>query len=135
MNVVVDTTVWSLFLRRDRTGKHPEVAKLRQYIQEGRAPMLGIIRQELLSGIKHAEQFDRLSQLLEGFPDVLAISEDHRNAARFFNQCRQEGIQGSPVDYLICAIANRIEAPILTTDQDFSHYVRILPVELVASER
>ncbi|MEM7791851.1 MAG: PIN domain-containing protein [Verrucomicrobiota bacterium] len=129
MKVVVDTTVWSLFLRRDKPAdSSPEVEKLKVYLQDGRAALPGIVRQELLSGIRNPEQFDKLSHLLEGFPDILATSEDHLNAARFFNQCRQQGIQGSPVDFLICALAHRLEAPILTTDQDFIHYAKIIPI-------
>lgn len=132
MKVVVDTTVWSLFLRRRSGTGAPEVAKLRQYIQEGRALMPGIVRQELLSGIKEKRQFNRLSELLEGFPDLLATSEDHLSAARFYNQCRKKGIQGSPVDFLICAIAQRLEAPILTTGRDFSNYAKVVPIRLIS---
>lgn len=92
--------------------------------------MPGIVRQELLSGIKTEAQFKRLGGLLEGFPDMLATSEDHLTAAGFFNQCRRRGIQGAPVDFLICAIAHRMEAPILTTDQDFSNYADVIPIRL-----
>ena len=130
MKVVVDTTVWSLFLRRAPREATFEVEQLRRYIQESRALMPGIVRQELLSGIKEWAQFDKLDQLLEGFPDLLATSEDHRTAARFFNECRRNGIQGSPVDFLICAIAHRMDAPILTTDQDFVHYAEFIPINL-----
>jgi len=130
MKVVIDTTVWSLFLRRDRQKPSTEVDQLKQYIQEGRAQMLGIVRQELLSSIKIQKQFVTLSHLLEGFPDILATSEDHITAAKFCNQCRQKGIQGSPVDFLICAIAHRLKSPILSTDQDFSNYVKVIPIKL-----
>ena len=130
MKVVIDTTVWSLFLRRDRQKPSTEVDQLKQYIQAGRAQMLGIVRQELLSGIKIQKQFVALSHLLEGFPDILATSEDHITAAKFFNKCRQNGIQGSPVDFLICAIAHRLRSPILSTDQDFSNYVKVIPIKL-----
>jgi predicted nucleic acid-binding protein len=130
MKVIVDTSAWSLFLRRDTNKAEPQVAQLRQYIQEGRAQMPGIVRQELLSGIKDEAQFKRLSHLLDGFPDILAISEDHLTAAKFFNQCRQKGIQGSPVDFLICAIALRVKAPILTTDKDFTSYAKVIPIRL-----
>jgi predicted nucleic acid-binding protein len=130
MKVVVDTTVWSLFLRRAPREATVEVERLRRYIQESRALMPGIVRQELLSGIKKRAQFDTLDQLLEGFPDLLATSKDHRTAALFFNECRRNGIQGSPVDFLICAIAHRLDAPILTTDQDFVLYTEFVPIKL-----
>lgn len=131
MKVIVDTTVWSLFLRREAGTSREEVKRLIKYIREGRALMLGIVRQELLSGIKDRQQFERLGDLLDGFPDILATSKDHRTAADFFNQCRSKGIQGSPVDFLICAIAHRISAPILTTDRDFGHYAEVIPIKLI----
>jgi len=53
--------------------------------------MLGIVRQELLSGIAQAKQFQQLHHILESFPDLLANSDDHIQAAEFFNVCRRRG--------------------------------------------
>jgi len=92
--------------------------------------MLGPIRQELLSGIRAAEQFDTLRGHLRAFPDVLLDAEDYEEAASFFNKCRAKGIQGSNTDFLICATAARRGFGILTTDEDFTHFARILPIEL-----
>jgi len=130
MNVIVDTSVWSLALRRQRSSSTPQTRELAELVREGRATMLGPIRQELLSGIRAAEQFDTLRGHLRAFPDVLLDAEDYEEAASFFNKCRAKGIQGSNTDFLICATAARRGFGILTTDEDFTHFARILPIEL-----
>ena len=131
MKVIVDTSVWSLFLRRQDHADSPSLEILRQTIKEKNVQMLGIIRQELLSGIRNESQFRKVSQILESFPDLLADSSDHSEAAKFFNQCRKKGVQGSPVDFLICAQAHRHKMPILTDDGDFDHFAAHLPIKLL----
>ncbi len=130
MRIVADTSVWSLFLRRKKEQESKEVDLLRQAIVERRVQMLGIIRQELLSGIKGKRQFASISEILDGFPDLLAATADHTLAAEFFNKCRSKGVQGSPIDFLICAQAYRNGLSILSTDKDYSNYSNHLPIEL-----
>ncbi len=73
MNVLVDTSVWSLALRRKNeslgTNERPLVAELAELIREGRARVIGLVRQELLSGIKTTEQYEKLRLHLRSFPD------------------------------------------------------------------
>jgi len=53
MNVLVDTSVWSLALRRREVDEESEIVReLRELIVEGSAVIIGPIRQELLSGIR-----------------------------------------------------------------------------------
>ena len=108
------------------------MSTLESLIQEQRVQMLGIIRQELLSGIRETAQFSRLRKILAGFPDLLATTSDHILAAQCFNTCRSRGIQGSDVDFLICAQAIRHELPILSADADFARYAEHLPIDLFA---
>ncbi len=92
--------------------------------------IIGSIRQELLSGVRTAVQFELLRTHLQAFPDLPLGTEDYEEAARFFNLCRTRGIQGSNTDFLICAVSARREIPILTTDDDFSRYAKLLPIAL-----
>jgi predicted nucleic acid-binding protein len=130
MNVIVDTSVWSLALRRQRASAGAQTRELAELVREGRAAMLGPIRQELLSGVRSEEQFETLRRHLRAFPDVLLEAEDHEEAAAYFNRCRAKGIQGSSTDFLICAAAVRRGFGILTSDADFAHFARVLPIEL-----
>jgi predicted nucleic acid-binding protein len=136
MQVLVDTSVWSLALRRGSTIKLKDseiqaVELLRDLIADSRATMIGAIRQELLSGIKHAEQFDKLRQALSGFEDLSLTSADFETAAEYFNTCRKNGIAGSNTDFLICAAASLRQLPILTRDQDFERFSKHVPIHLL----
>ena len=130
MNIIIDTSVWSLALRRQRSLPSAETKELAELVREGRAAMLGAVRQELLSGVRADQQFETLRGHLRAFPDILLEAEDYEEAASFFNKCRARGIQGSNTDYLICAAAARRGFAILTTDTDFAHFARLLPIDL-----
>jgi len=130
MKVLVDTSVWSLALRRNLPFDGPEVLELIELIRESRVLMIGPVRQELLSGIKNQSQFLKLRNHLRPFPDLDLTIRDYEHAAEFFNLCRGKGIQGSNTDFLICAIAARLKAPILTTDGDFTLFQAHLPIML-----
>jgi predicted nucleic acid-binding protein len=130
MNIVVDTSVWSLALRRQRPSRTAETLELAELIREGRAAILGPVRQELLSGVPHQRQYDTLRSYLRAFPDVALGLDDYEEAAAFFNRCRAKGLQGSNTDFLICAAAARRQLGILTTDADFVHFAKLLPIQL-----
>lgn len=128
MNVLVDTSVWSLALRRAKKVEHPAALFLKDLIIDGRAALIGPIRQEILSGIKTDEQFVLLRNSLRAFPDIFLTTGDYEEASRFFNICRAKGIQGSNTDFLICAAASQRNMPILTTDKDFYQFAKQLPI-------
>lgn len=130
MNVLVDTSVWSLALRRAKRVDQAASSELGELIQEGRVVMVGAIRQELLSGIKLSMQFDSLREHLRAFPDLELERGDYEEAAQAFNRCRERGVQGSNTDFLLCAIALRRELAIYTTDGDFKHYAKVLGLTL-----
>jgi predicted nucleic acid-binding protein len=92
--------------------------------------MIGPIRQELLSGITIESQFDALKEKLLAFEDIPLTREDYERAAEFYNTCRKSGIQGSQIDFLICAVAAGREIPIFTTDNDFLLYAKYLTISL-----
>lgn len=129
MKVLVDTSVWSLALRR-RGPAHVAVDELRRLVAQGRVAIVGPVRQELLSGIREPAAFERLRDHLRAFPDEPLTTADYERAADCLNLCRAQGIQGSNTDFLLCAVAERARFPILTTDDDFVAFSRLLPVHL-----
>lgn len=130
MKVLVDTSVWSLALRRQAPREPETIAALKALVQAGRVVMIGPIRQELLSGIREAAPFDRLRRHLAAFPDLALTAGDYEEAARCFNHCRARGVQGSNTDFLICAVALRHGLSIFTRDRDFEGFARCLPIRL-----
>jgi predicted nucleic acid-binding protein len=139
MNVLIDTSVWSLALRRKNeslsTNERFQVAELSELIREGRARMIGLVRQELLSGIKATEQYEKLRLHLRSFPDEVVDTSDYEEAAKAGNRCRAKGVVVSIVDILLCAVANKRLWTILTTDPDFSNYAKVLPLRIHAPRR
>lgn len=130
MKILVDTSVWSLALRRSLPSDCPEVTELIELIRELRVHVIGPVRQEILSGVKNRSQFLKLRNHLRAFPDLEVTTRDYEAAAEFFNICRGKGIQGSNTDFLICAIAARHKTPIFTTDADFTLFLPHLPITL-----
>jgi predicted nucleic acid-binding protein len=130
MKVLVDTCVWSQALRH----KDPDeniIKKLSDLINDGRAVLIGPVKQELLSGISQSAQFEKLKNILSSFEEIPLRSEYFEQAAQFCNTCRVKGIQGSTIDFLICAVAHAEHMQIFTTDNDFVSYAKHLPVKLI----
>ena len=130
MNVLVDTSVWSLALRRATSPDDPAVRELRTLIDESRAEIFGPIRQEILSGIRDPSQYESLRDALQAFPDLETTTGDYERAAEMYNFCRRQGIQGSNTDFLICAVAERLSLSVLTADQDFQLFLGNIPLTL-----
>jgi predicted nucleic acid-binding protein len=133
--ILVDTPVWSLALRRkadDLTaGERRHTQVLYHIIDEGRAELLGPVRQELLSGLREERQFRRLRNYLRDFPDARVSMGDYEEAARASNQCRRAGISASAVDMLLCAVAIHHDWEIFTSDREFVHYQSVLKIKLL----
>lgn len=135
MQVLVDTIIWSLALRRpahrlsDAESRH--VAALRQLIQDGLVRLIGPIRQELLSGVREPAQFEKLREQLRAFPDEPLTADDYEEAARWSNACRRHGVTGCGVDFLICAVSVLRRWQIYTVNTDFRAYSKVIPIQLV----
>lgn len=132
MKVLVDTTIWSLALRR-RERKPSEqrlVGALAELIQNYAALLIGPIRQEVLSGVANPKQFRVIQEYLRAFEDEPILTSDYEAAANMYNACRAKGVQGSHVDFLICAVSVRCSVPIFTTDKDFKRYARHVGIKL-----
>ena len=130
MKVIVDTSVWSLALRRNKVQENKAVKELEELIKEVRVQLIGPVRQELLNGIRSEKQFRVLKKHLSAFTNLDIETEDYELASEYFNLARKNGIQGSNTDFLLCAISTRLRMPIFTTDKDFLNFQSVLPIEL-----
>ena len=130
MKVLVDTCIWSQVLRH----KSPDAeltGKLQELIRNARVAIIGPIRQELLSRIPQVKQFEQLKEFLSAFEDIMLRTEHFEKAAEYCNICRRKGIQGSTIDFLICAVAFIENLVIFTVDKDFANYKKYLPLKLL----
>jgi len=135
MKVLVDTSVWSIAMRRKAINDVERVAinKLQELIESLQVVIIGPIRQEILSGIANEKQFKFLKIKLGAFKDLPLSTDDYEKAASFYNVCRINGIQESHIDFLICAVAASHKMPIFTLDKDFISYAELLPITVFST--
>ena len=130
MKVIVDTSIWSMALRRNSSAGEKHVKELEELIKEVRAQLIGPVRQELLSGIRSEKQYKVLKNHLRAFRDLDIGTEDYELAAEFFNTAREKGVQASNTDFLICALSSRRHMSVFTVDRDFINLQSVIPLAL-----
>ncbi len=120
MSLFVDTSVWSLALRRDQAGGAPEVDALRVALEGGDAVITtGLILQELLQGFSGPRDRKQIIERFSALPLLVPDRQDHVEAAELRNRCRRAGVQLGTIDALLAQICIRHELTMLTTDRDF----------------
>ena len=130
MSVLVDTSVWSLALRRDKAANEPEVEALRGAVERGDACLIGVILQEVLQGFPSPDRTRRLMDSLSPFPILALHRGDYVYAAEIRNKCRAKGVSVSTVDAQIAAAAINHRCRLLTTDSDFEDIAKHFPLRL-----
>ena len=131
MTLLVDTSVWSLALRRDAAANEPEVAALKDALAGSDIVMTtGVVLQELLQGFVTPKA---RSQIIESFAALGLIQpdrDDHIAAADLRNSCRKSGVQIGTIDALIAQLCIRHGLILLSTDRDFQHASRYCKLKL-----
>lgn len=122
MTLFVDTSAWSLALRRDIEATHPEVEELKDALFGARVIVTtGLVLQELLQGFSGPRSQDKIVERFSALPLLQPDREDHVNAASLRNRCRKAGVQLGTIDALIAQLCIRHDLTLLTTDKDFTH--------------
>ena len=131
MTLLVDTSVWSLALRRDAPPALPEVGALRTALESGELVVTtGIILQEILQGFAGPRARDAILDRFNALPFLIPERRDHVEAAGLRNRCRGKGIQVGTIDALLAALCIRHGLSILTTDADFIRIAEIAPLSV-----
>ena len=131
MNLFVDTSVWSLALRRDSPPDPPEVQRLRDALAGGEpVHTTGIVLQELLQGYGAPKAARRIVERFAEIAMITPVRGDYIRAAELHNMCRSHGIQAGTIDALLAQICIRHDLIMLTTDGDFSHVADWAPLQL-----
>jgi predicted nucleic acid-binding protein len=117
----VDTSVWSLALRRDPPAREPAVGMLVQALGHGETVLTtGLVLQELLQGFAGPKSRDRIVERFSALPLIAPDREDHIHAASLRNQCRRAGVQIGTIDALLAQLCVRHDLIMLTADRDFA---------------
>lgn len=121
MTILVDTSVWSLALRRDKSTAEPEVQYLRDALTGSDLVVTtGFVLQELLQGFSGPKSKSQIIERFASLPLLQPTREDHVAAAEIRNKCRRAGVQIGTIDALLAQLCIRYELILLTTDNDFS---------------
>ena len=130
MKLFVDTSVWSLALRRDAESERPEVTRLREAL-ESQEPIFttGLVLQELLSGFSGPKARPLIIDRFAALPLIITDRNDHVAAAEIRNTCRRRGVQVGTIDALLIQLCIRHELMMLSVDEDFRHAARHVPLK------
>ena len=135
MSLFVDTSVWSLALRRDTPPASGEVRELVRAIEADEALITtGLVLQELLQGFAGPRDRARIIDRFAALPLIVPQRDDHIEAAELRNRCRRAGVQVGTIDALLAQLCLRHELTMLTADGDFQQIAGHCALKLRKSE-
>ena len=131
MSLLVDTSVWSLALRKGGPAQHPAVESLSRALDDNDdIVVLGVILQEVLQAFRHPATAARVARYFEPFPILILRRRDYVDAARLHRRCAAKGISASTIDCQIAAASIASESALLTADRDFERIAKLAPLKL-----
>jgi hypothetical protein len=130
LNVLVDTSVWSLALRRDAPPEVPEIGQLQRSLETGTVYCTGPVLQEILQGFTKPRGHRQIIERFRALPLLVPDREDHIQAAELRNKCRRKGVQAGTIDALLAQLCVRYELTMLSTDNDFRNIASVVPLSV-----
>lgn len=131
MNLLVDTSAWSLALRRD-SPRHWAVESLSRALRAGDGIFTtGLILQEILQGFEGPKARQKVLDSFGSLPFLVPDRQDYIDAAELRNSCRRKGVQIGTIDALLAQLAIRHDLSLLTADGDFDHIAKLTSLQLV----
>jgi hypothetical protein len=130
LSVFVDTSVWSLALRRDAPPDLPEVNELRRSLDAGSIYCTGLVLQELLQGFTKPKAHKQIISHFSALPLLIPDRDDHIHAAQLRNRCRRQGVQTGTIDALLAHLCVRYDLTMLTTDNDFHNMASVVSLSV-----
>jgi predicted nucleic acid-binding protein len=133
LSVFVDTSVWSLALRRDAPPGLPEVTELRRLLDSGSVCCSGLVLQELLQGFSKPKAHQQIVEHFAALPLIIPHRDDYVSAAELRNRCRRKGIQIGTVDALLAQLCVQHDLTMLTADRDFHNIAAVVSLSVWVS--
>lgn len=131
MALLADTSVWSLAYRRDAPQPGSEVSMLRRSLTGGeRIVTTGFVLLELLRGFMPPRAQATIVDEFDALEFVGPNRSDYVAAAELSNLCRRGGTQLAAIDSLIAQLCVAHGLVLLTTDADFRHAARQIPLQV-----
>ena len=131
MTLLVDTSVWSLALRRDAISTAAPVRALHTALLGDEIVVTtGLVLQELLQGFTGPKARKNIIERFAALPLLSPDRRDHIDAAELRNSCRRAGVELATIDALLAQLCIRHELTLLTTDNDFLHAADHCPLKV-----
>jgi predicted nucleic acid-binding protein len=131
LSLFVDTSVWSLALRRDAPPAAAPVQALTRALDAGETVVItGLVLQELLQGFSGPKGRKAILERFAALPLLMPDRDDHVEAAELRNHCRRRGVQIGTIDALLARLCIRHDLTMLTTDDDFRRLARFSALKI-----
>lgn len=131
MTLLVDTSVWSLAMRRDGANESKEVIALREALDGADSVVTtGLVLQEILQGFSGPKAKEAIIDRFGALPLIQPDRQDHIAAAEVRNVCRRSGLQVGTIDALLIQLCGRYELTLLSSDKDFANAAPHVPFKL-----
>jgi predicted nucleic acid-binding protein len=116
--MIFDTSVWIAFFGNVR---NEQTDLLDLHLQTGDISMLGVVMQEILQGIRHDSQFEKINRILASLPFLDQNTfYFYTAAAQLYRLLRKKGVTiRKPNDCLIAAYAIHFDVELCHNDSDF----------------
>jgi hypothetical protein len=135
LSLFVDTSVWSLALRRDTPSQAPQTRALVRAIEAGETILTtGLVLQELLQGFSGPRARAQILDRFSAIPLLVPDRDDHIKAAELRNTCRRAGTQIGTIDALLAQLCVHHRLTMLSTDNDFERIADHCPLKLWREE-
>ncbi len=132
IRLLIDTSVWSEALRRKEKPLNSSEPLVRRIIENNdEIIIIGIILQEILSGIANENLFLEIKNILNDFSYIEIKKEDYIYAAELRNKCRRKGITAGSVDFLIASVAIKNNLILVTYDYDFKNISKYTELKIL----
>ena len=120
MTFFVDTSVWSLALRRDAASSEPEVDALKAALHGADVVVTtGLVLQALLQGFSGPKAAAQIIKRFSALRLLQPDREDHIAAVALRNTCRRAGVQIGTVEAVLAQSCIRHDLELLSIDKDF----------------
>ncbi len=131
MTLLVDTSVWSLALRRDTDIPNAHVEHLRIGLAGADFFVTtGLVLHELLQGFTGPKAALSILLSFRALPMLNPDRQDHIAAAEIHNKCRRSDVQIGTIDALLIQLCGRHDLTLLSTDRDFVFAAQHVPFRI-----
>ena len=131
MSLLVDTSVWSMALRRDSPADLLEVRALADALEAGELVVTtGLVLQEILQGFSGPRSREAILDRFNALPFLIPDRTDYIDAASLRNECRRRGIQVGTIDALLATLCIHHGLKMLSADADFRLIAEVAPLSV-----